>query len=79
MPDYRIYVLDHRGRIRSRVDLDCQEDAEAVAVVAGHQNDHGLELWDGRRQVGVYPAKGATAKPRASNAAVVFPPTNSET
>jgi hypothetical protein len=54
--DYRLYLLDAKGHIRSSVDLDCEDDEAAKAVAEGHRHEHRLELWQRDRFVGVFEA-----------------------
>jgi len=56
MSHYRLYLLDKDGHFVRAVDLDCQDDEEALERVAAHKHRHGMELWQGSRQVGSIPA-----------------------
>ena len=54
MGDYRIYLLNERGRIQSGHDVSCDSDAEACAHAEGMLSRHShAEVWLGIRQVGV--------------------------
>jgi len=48
---YRLYILDGADHIRSALDLDCADDAEAIAVAEAHKDGHPVELWRGARRV----------------------------
>jgi len=51
MPEYRLYLLDERRHVRRRLDLDCRDDAHALAVISEHLPDEAMELWEGARMV----------------------------
>ncbi len=51
MAHYRLYILDDADHIRSALDLDCADDAEAVGAAQAHKNGHAVELWKGARRV----------------------------
>jgi hypothetical protein len=52
--EYHAYQLDERGHILDRRDLVCADDAHAIqgAHSAFPQSD--FELWQGKRQVGIF-------------------------
>ena len=52
--EYHAYQLDARGHILDRRDLVCDDDARAIqgAHSAFPQSD--IELWQGKRQVGIF-------------------------
>lgn len=43
--DYRLYFLDGDGHIRSVVELDCADDAEASAQAESLGDGRPMELW----------------------------------
>jgi hypothetical protein len=48
---YRIYALGPGGEIVSGADLSVSNDSEALHEAAEHANLHGIEIWQGNRQV----------------------------
>jgi len=54
--DYKLYFFDRDDRIHRRVDLTCDSDNHAEAVVAEHVDGHAMELWQGSRFLAHYPA-----------------------
>jgi len=54
--DYRLYVLDEAGGIRSRSDLECASDEEACQRAKAAAQSQRVELWQGRRRIGVFEA-----------------------
>jgi hypothetical protein len=50
-PDYRLYLLDGCGRICSVVELQCVDDAAAVALVERRGDSAAKELWNLARVV----------------------------
>jgi hypothetical protein len=61
MPAYRLYYLNPKGGIRRAVELDCETDDAAVALVGQHVDGHAMELWDRDRVVRTFPAVGPGA------------------
>jgi hypothetical protein len=61
VPGYRLYILDGAGHFSRRIEMTCEDDAEAFLVVSKHKHEHGLELWEGARCVGIFPAPGHQA------------------
>ena len=43
--DYRLYFLDHAGHVTRRVDLECDDDEQAVEAARSHAEDMTMELW----------------------------------
>ena len=63
MAHYRLYDLDHDGRICKAVDLDCADDSEAIGAAQGlRPAPAAFELWSGRRVV----QSAATGRERAA-------------
>jgi hypothetical protein len=50
MRDYKLYLLDQDNRIQSSVDLQCEDDADAIQL-AQSLIDGPMELWEGIRVV----------------------------
>ena len=51
VPGYRLYFLESEGREARGIDLDCVDDAQAVAVADEHLIHDHMELWQGDRLV----------------------------
>ena len=51
---YRLYFLDRANHIRHTVDLDCEDDAQAIRMVEQHADRRAMELWQASRLVKVY-------------------------
>lgn len=53
MVRYRLYLLDTKSKITGAVEVECNADEQAFA--AARDLDHGgkIEIWQGRRRVGV--------------------------
>jgi hypothetical protein len=50
MEGYRAYILGADGHVENRVDLMCEEEAEAVRLAKQLVEGHDVELWQlGRR------------------------------
>lgn len=56
MPAYRLYYLNPKGGIRRAVELACDTDEDAIAMVTQHVDGHAMELWDRDRVVRTFPA-----------------------
>jgi hypothetical protein len=54
---YRLYFLNSQGRIRHALDLECDDDAHAIATVQEHIDGGAMELWQARRQVMTFGAR----------------------
>lgn len=57
MPTYRLKFLNLKGAISREIDLECEDDAHAIAAVARHSHEYRLELWRGRRFVKGFPPR----------------------
>ena len=57
MPDYRLYFLDDRGRIRRSFQFACDSDAAADEVAKDHRTGKPMELWQLDRCVAKYDRK----------------------
>jgi len=51
MGDYRLYFLDAQGPIHRAVELQCDDDEDAVRRSAGHADGRAMELWQRARVV----------------------------
>jgi hypothetical protein len=51
MDDYRLYVLDHAGRIARAHALEAEDDAKARQDATSIASDESWELWAGTRIV----------------------------
>jgi hypothetical protein len=54
--DYRLYVLDEAGHIRSRTEFECASDEEACLRAKAAAQTQAVELWQGRRCIGTFGA-----------------------
>ena len=52
MADYRLYFLNANNRIVRAEDLDCADDAAAVAAAQALDHAASIEIWNRRRLVG---------------------------
>jgi hypothetical protein len=57
MPGYRLYFLDKHGHITGVLELDCPDDAQAVAAAESHHAGEAMELWERGRIVHEFPAR----------------------
>jgi hypothetical protein len=57
MVDYRLYFMTSDGHIGDAIDIECEDDAHAIAVVEARGEVAGLELWQRGRWVRNFPAK----------------------
>jgi hypothetical protein len=48
---YRLYLLDAANRIQRAVDLECEDDTQAIRQARAHTHVRGKELWQGARRV----------------------------
>jgi hypothetical protein len=55
MIEYKLYFLDHRGRIARRHDIVAADDAAAAEQARAHANGTDCELWSGTRKVATLP------------------------
>jgi hypothetical protein len=51
MANYRAYHIGPDGRVRSGVDLDCADDAEAIEAAGKLVGEFAVELWHDKRMV----------------------------
>jgi hypothetical protein len=57
--DYRLYFMTYDGHIRHGMDLQCDDDEQAIALVESRRELGPLELWERGRPVKVFPADRA--------------------
>jgi hypothetical protein len=46
MPDYRAYIMGTDGHVQNRVDLQCDDDVEAIRLAKQLVDGHDVELWN---------------------------------
>jgi hypothetical protein len=51
MPDYRAYILRPDGHVHYRVDLDCQDEAQAREKAKALVDGFDVELWELDRRI----------------------------
>jgi hypothetical protein len=56
--DYRLYLLDAQGRVRERVDLECDDDDDAMRMAEARAEGRAAELWRRAVLVREYPGSG---------------------
>jgi hypothetical protein len=68
MPDYRLYFLGEDGHIRDAVELDCADDAVAIALAEDHRQErehtYAMVLWQRDRRVRAFPAQDGPNRSR---------------
>ena len=52
MQDYRAYVMGADGHVQNRVDLQCDDDAEALRLAKQLVDGQDVELWQLDRKTG---------------------------
>ena len=50
MREYKLYHFDERDHIRSSIDLECEDDAQAIRLAEASPSAS-MELWQGARKV----------------------------
>jgi len=59
--DYRFYFLDAKRKIIDTTEVACDTDEQAFAAARDQAYGGKIEIWRGRRRVGVYaPVKPST-------------------
>jgi len=53
---YRLYLMDRAGHIRDAVDIDCEDDVQALAAAERNHAGPEMELWQCDRRVKLFPA-----------------------
>jgi hypothetical protein len=51
MQDYRAYIMGSDGHVQNRVDLRCNDDAEAVRLAKQLVDGRDIELWQLDRHI----------------------------
>ena len=51
MGQYKLYYLNHAGKIFSARDVTCVEDMDAVDMATSLLNGHDIEVWQGARRI----------------------------
>jgi hypothetical protein len=51
MQGYRAYIIGQDGHIQNRVDLSCENDAEAKTLALELLNGYDVELWQLGRKI----------------------------
>jgi hypothetical protein len=51
MPDYRAYIMGPDGHIQNRVELRCDDDAEAIRLAEQLVDGRDIELWQLDRHI----------------------------
>jgi hypothetical protein len=46
-----LYFFDARDHISRALDIECRDDAEAIASVREHDHPFAIELWQGARRI----------------------------
>ena len=50
MREYKLYIFDDKNHIRSAIDLECEDDAQAIRLARASPKGP-MELWQGARMV----------------------------
>jgi hypothetical protein len=58
--DYRVYFIDAEGHIRLALDIECDDDDEAMRIVKEHASIDRRELWRRDRLVGRFDPSAGT-------------------
>jgi hypothetical protein len=51
MTDYRAYILGPDGHVQNRVDIICDDEAEALRLAKQLVDGHDVELWQLDRKI----------------------------
>ena len=51
MPEYKLYCLDEVGRIAMWVNLNCEDDRDALNRARDFCGEYDVELWQGNRKL----------------------------
>jgi hypothetical protein len=51
MQEYRAYIIGLDGHVQSRVDIRCDDEAEAIMLARQLVDGHDVELWQLDRQI----------------------------
>lgn len=53
MPDYRLYLQDEKGRFIKVEEVAVDDDEAAIAKARELRHEHCVEVWCGKRKVGI--------------------------
>lgn len=56
MEGYRAYILDPEGHVQNRVDLICEDEAEAIRLAQQLLDGFDVELWQLTRKIATFTA-----------------------
>lgn len=62
MPAYRLYFTNRDGHIGRALELECGDDAAAVAAASRHATGARMELWDRARIVEIFEPQTESAR-----------------
>ena len=51
MQEYRAYIMGPDGHVQSRIDIRCDDEAEAIRLAQQLVDGHDVELWQLDRQI----------------------------
>ncbi len=51
---YNLFFIDPRGAVLRRLALDADSDGKVMSTVAGHDDGHDIEIWNGERLVAIF-------------------------
>ena len=54
MQEYRAYLMGPNGHVQSRVDIRCDDEAEAIRLARQLVDGHDVELWQLDRQIEIF-------------------------
>ena len=63
--EYKLYCLDHGGRISQRHDFEAADDKAAIALARAQHPNMTCELWCSTRKVALLPAGGVPVYSRS--------------
>jgi hypothetical protein len=67
MPEYKVYCLDEAGRIAMWVNLNCDDDRDALKRAREFCGGHNVELWQGDRKLFVVGEDGIPRRASLDN------------
>ena len=54
MQEYRAYIMGPDGHVQSRVDIRCDDEAEAIRLAKQLVDGHDVELWQLDRHIATF-------------------------
>ena len=66
MQDYRAYIMGSDGHVQNRVDLRCNDDAEAIRLAKQLVDGYDVELWNLDRHIETFRHMAERPIPRQS-------------